>query len=125
MCHSNTYAQNAGILRTRQEPASSAAAGSRSTNHPLKCTVRVNSIICPAHGLARREAGDQCAECNRTRAKQMEDRYSSDGLYPKACAQCEWSGFIAPSGNEGFLCPNCGSKIGGVSCRSKHLQRQS
>ncbi|MCK9597515.1 MAG: hypothetical protein M0R06_00665, partial [Sphaerochaeta sp.] len=102
MCHSSLYAQNAGIRRTRQEPASSAAAGSRSTSQPRRLTIQ--TLICPKHGLARREAGDQCAECNRDRAKQMETRYSSDGLNPKACAQCEWSGFIAPSGNEGFIC---------------------
>ncbi len=55
----------------------SAGSQSRSISQRSQCTVQPNSIICPAHGLARREAGDQCAECNKDRAKAFKEREGS------------------------------------------------
>ena len=53
------------------------AANSPSTSQRSRCTVQVNSIICPKHGLSRREAGDQCAECNKDRAREFKEREGS------------------------------------------------
>lgn len=67
------YARNAGMSNTTTRTnASGAGENSRSTSLPLR--IRVATIWCPKHGLAHREAGDQCAECNRDRAKENEVR---------------------------------------------------
>jgi len=67
---------------------------------------------------------EHCKSCNRTTGitstglcvvcNQKHSMGSMDGLSAKACPQCEWSGFIAPSGDMGFICPDCGSKLSGT-----------
>jgi len=36
---------------------------------------------------------------------------TTDGLTHKECACCGCEGNLAPSGDSGFVCENCGAKI--------------
>jgi hypothetical protein len=74
MCQCS-YVPNVATYREAEKiNVLSAGSRSRSISQRSRCTVQPNSIICPAHGLARREAGDQCAECNGIRTKEYKER---------------------------------------------------
>ena len=70
--------------------------------------LKVMTIICPKHGLAMREAGDQCVMCNRERAEAFRTRDGQKEMICPACSKTQW---LSPKGMEGFFCGECGAKI--------------
>ena len=108
---------------TTRTGASGAAVNSRSTSHPSKCTVRVMTIVCPKHGLAMREAGDQCVMCNRERAAQLKEREDHTSERHLECLACGFNGWVRPSGMVGFLCPECGAKIESIEVNPRYYYR--
>ena len=106
---------------TTRTGASGAAANSRSTSHPSR--FRVMTIVCPKHGLAMREAGDQCVMCNRERARELKEREDHTSERELECLACGFKGWVRPSGMVGFLCPECGAKIESIEVNPRYYYR--